>query len=284
MAFTRDLRYGLEYTAPSARAGSSGVRWVVLAVSLVALASLTVAMVGRIRRHFREVPVDIAETPPPPPAVVPAEPIPGAPLVKVSSSNVRTRPQKVQNLLYRLEEAERNRDLEMAISTIEQLRNFPGEAVADLDNALARRLGVLNLRRLFVVRHRQWVEEVTVKAGDSATRLAAQHGSTLGSLVRLNPELQPDRLRIGQVVKVMNHPRFTLVVHRATKIADLSLNGKFFKRYYLPAEVKAAEGNYETPARLAAFWAAQGISFTLEDAAELGDLLPAKTPVLVSEL
>ena len=282
MAFTRDLRYGLEYTAKPAREGSSGVRWIVLAVSLVALVSLSVAMIGRIRRHFREAQVDVAE--PPPPAAIPAEPIPGAPLVKVSSTNARTRPQKVQNLLYRLEEAERNRDLEMAISTIEQLRNFPGEAVADLDNALARRLGVLNIRRLFVVRHRQWVEEVTVKAGDSATRLATQHGSTLGSLVKLNPELQPDRLRIGQVIRVMNHPRFTLVVHRATKIADLSLNGKFFKRYYLTAEVKAAEGNYETPAQLAAFWTAQGISFTLEDAAELGDLLPAKTPVLVSEL
>lgn len=282
MAFTRDLRYGLEYTARPVRAGSSGVRWIVVAVSLVALISLSVALFGRLRRHFREDAVAVAE--PSPPASVPAEPIPGAPLVQVSSSNARTRPQKVQNLLHRLEEAERQRDLEMAISTIEQLRNFPGEAVADLDNALARRLGVLNIRRLFVVRHRQWVAAVTVKAGDSATRLALQHGSTLGSLVKLNPGLQPDRLRIGQELLVMNHPRFTLVVHRATKIADLSLNGKFFKRYYLTAEVKAAEGNYVTPERLAAFWTEHGISFSREDALELHDLLPAKTPVLVSEL
>ena len=46
----------------------------------------------------------------------------------------------------------------------------------------------------------------------------------------------------------------------------------------------AAEGNYETPAKLRAFLAEKRISLSPEDRAELETLLPAKTPVLVSEL
>ena len=75
-----------------------------------------------------------------------------------------------------------------------------------------------------------------------------------------------------------------LVVHRAAKYADLSLKGKFFKRYDVVAPVGAAEGNYETPAKLRAFLAEKRISLSPEDRAELETLLPAKTPVLVSEL
>ena len=48
--------------------------------------------------------------------------------------------------------------------------------------------------------------------------------------------------------------------------------------------VGAAEGNYETPAKLRAFLAEKRISLSPEDRAELETLLPAKTPVLVSEL
>ena len=50
------------------------------------------------------------------------------------------------------------------------------------------------------------------------------------------------------------------------------------------APVGAAEGNYETPAKLRAFLAEKRISLSPEDRAELETLLPAKTPVLVSEL
>ena len=211
------------------------------------------------------------EPPPPPPPPLP----PGA---------ERNRPRVAQNLLLKLEKAEAAKDVELAVATIEQLRALPGEAVADLDNSLARRLGELNIRRLFVGKNRQWVKEVVVRRGDSATRIASENGSTLASLLKLNELPSADRLRIGQKLDVMDHPRFTIVVHRAAKYADLTLKGKFFKRYDIIAPVRAEEGNYETPARLRAFLAEKGIALAPADSAELDMLVPAKSSLLVSEL
>ncbi len=213
-----------------------------------------------------------------PPRVEPPEPPPLPPGAE------RNRPRHAQNLLLKLEKAEAAHDVELAVSTIEQLRALPGEAVADLDNSLARRLGELNVRRLFVDRNRQWVKEVTVRRGDSATRIAFENGATLASLLKLNSLPSADRLRVGQKLNVMDHPKFTLVVHRAAKYADLTLKGKFFKRYDIIAPVRAATGNYETPAKLRAFLAEKGIALAPSDSAELDMLVPAKSSLLVSEL
>ena len=292
MAFARG-KYGVEFNPQAPDRESSGLGWVVFAVCLIALVSLGVTFVRRFRAD-----VDEAKIPPPAgetavaagaaatngvAAAAAEESVPPSEL-PAAKVNVRTRPPKVQNLLLRLEEAERRKDVEMAVSTIEQLRGLPGDVVADLDNALARRLGALNIHRLFTDRSKQWVGEVAVKSGDSATRIAVEHGSTLASLLKLNDLESADRLRIGQKLKVMDHPRFTLVVHRTTKVADLSLNGKFFKRYDVIAPVRAGEGNYETPANLRSFWFDKGISLKPADRAELETLLPPKTPVLISEL
>jgi len=82
----------------------------------------------------------------------------------------------------------------------------------------------------------------------------------------------------------MEHPRFSLVIHRLTKTADLSLNGKFFKRYYLNSEVKGEIGAYEKPERIRPFWAEKGISLDAEDRAELEMLLPRGATIIIAEL
>ena len=82
----------------------------------------------------------------------------------------------------------------------------------------------------------------------------------------------------------MDHPRFNLVVHRRSRTADLSLNGKFFKRYDLDGDVSAAAGAYTIPARIRPFWAELGLALKVPDRAELELLLPTGTSVLVSEL
>ena len=183
----------------------------------------------------------------------------------------------------RLEEAEKRRDVEMAVTTIEAIRQLPGAPAADLDDSLARRLGKLNLRRLFDLHNGQWVKAVTVKRGDSASRIAAENGSTLASFSRLNGG-NVDRVVLGAKVLVMNHPRFNLVIRRRTRIADLSLNGKFFKRYDLQGEVKMKEGTYELPDKRRAFWSGLGSPFSPDDRTELDILLPTGASVLVSEL
>jgi len=286
-------KYGVEYNPRQMDGGrSSGLGWLVVAVVAVVLGSLAWAMVGRLRSggdggdagpapRASEAPApDVRERPSVPEreVVVP----PPAPAL-AETSIAPTRPAKVRNLLMRLEEAEKNKDIEMAVTTIETIRALPGSPAADLDDTLARRLGTLNVLRLFVIRNAQWVSAVTVKRGDSATRLAAEHGSTLASLVRLNGG-DADRVVIGRKLYVMNHPRFNLVIRRRTRTADLSLNGKFFKRYDLDGDVRAKPGAYELPERRRPFWTELGARFKAADRTELETLLPTGTPVLVSEM
>ena len=256
---------------------SSGFGWIVVIVAFAALISLAVVIVKRVQSE-EPVPVtlEIAAAAPRAEAVTNE-----APQAVVRDTGFSHRPPKVRNLLMRLEEAEKAHDIEMAVTTIESIRSLP--SAADIDDALARRLGTLNFRRLFEVRSAQWVKAVTVGRGGSASRIAAENGSTLASLARLNGG-NIDRIRVGAKLYVMDHPRFNLVLHRRTRIADLSLNGKFFKRYDLPGEVRAREGAYEVPERRKLLWDRLGSAFRKDDCAELEMLLPTGASVLISEL
>lgn len=273
-------RFGIEYDPRKLEPESSGFGWVVVVVAFAALISLTIVLVKRIRSAEPDV-APLAEAA----SAVPA--IPAAPatsqVFRASREVVSHRPTKLRNLLMRLEEAEKRGDVEMAVGTIESIRALPGSPAADLDDALARRLGTLNIRRLFDLRCAQWVRTVEVRRGDSASRIAAENGSTLASLARLNGG-NVDRIILGAKLYVMDHPRFSVVLHRRTRIADLSLNGKFFKRYDLQSEVKARDGAYEIPERRKVFWDVFGPAFRKSDRSELDMLLPSGASMLVSEL
>ena len=278
-------KFGIEYNPRKMEPESSGFGWVVIVVAFAALVSLSWVIVKRIR-SAEPVPetLEIAAAEPLATAVPQASSVTNeAPQAVVRDMAFSRRPTKVRNLLMRLEEAEKAHDIEMAVTTIESLRALPGSHAADLDDSLARRLGTLNLRRLFEVRSAQWVKAVTIGRGDSASRIAVENGSTIASLVRLNGG-NIDRIRVGTKLYVMDHPRFNLVLHRRTRIADLSLNGKFFKRYDLPGEVRAKEGAYEVPERRKLLWDRLGSAFKADDRAELEMLLPTGAPILVSEL
>lgn len=283
-------RFGIEYDPRKLESESSGFGWVAVAVAFAALISLTFVIVKRVRNGER-LPegVEIAAAAPaaarPGAADVPRKPAETneAPGAVVRDTEFSRRPTKVKNLLMRLKEAEKSRDVEMAISTIESIRSLPGSLAADLDDALARRLGELNIRRLFELRSAQWVKAVEIRRGDSASRIAVENGSTLASLARLNGG-NVDKIILGAKLYVMDHPRFNLVLHRRTRIADLSLNGKFFKRYDLLDEVKARDGAYEIPERRRGFWEVFGPAFGKADRAELDMLLPSGASMLVSEL
>ena len=280
-------KYGVEYNPRQMEREPSGLGWVVAVIALLALVSLTWTLVKRFRSSDEEMQPEVTEVQPAVPAggetnrtAAAVEPPP----VSIARTTVLSRrPVKVRNLLMRLEEAEKNRDLEMAVTTIEAIRALPGSPAADIDDALARRLGSLNVRWLFEQKNAQWVKRVTVKRGDSASRLAVENGSTLASLVKLNA-VDVSRIVLGQQLYVMDHPRFNLVIHRRTRTADLSLNGKFFRRYDLRNEVTAKEGAYELPERKRVFFANVGAALKPSDLEELEMLLPAKTPVLISEM
>lgn len=281
-------KFGIEYDPRKLEPESSGFGWVVVAVAFAALISLTFVVMKRIRGD--------ESLPAPPEMIVETRPSAGGRPEKTTavtnadasvpfrdSAAFAHRPSKLRNLLMRLEEAEKHGDVEMAVGTIESIRSLPGSPAADLDDALARRLGSLNLRRLFELRCAQWVKTVVVRRGDSASRIATENGSTLASLARLNGG-NVDRIILGSKLHVMDHPRFNLVLHRRTRIADLSLNGKFFKRYDLQDSVRIRDGAYEIPERRRGFWDAFGPVFRKGDRLELEMLLPAGASILVSEL
>ncbi len=294
MAYERG-KFGIEYNPIQPEPDRPWLLWGLGVVFLVALISLVWTVTSRIRRGLKDEAtvraVEIAKEapenevlaqPPKPSSKLPSPVQPVRPTLE--ASDVARRPVKVRNLLMRLEKAEAERDVEMAISTIEQIRALPGNPAADLDDKLARRLGTLNMRRLFTLKSNQWIVEETVQRGESASRIAYEHGSTLASLRKLNAELDLNKIKVGQKLKVMNHPRFSLIIRRRSRVADLSLNGKFFKRYYLQDAVKAEVGAYETPDRLRPFLQEKGISLSAADRQELEMLLPSGTATLISEL
>ena len=286
MAFERGT-FGIEYNPVRVRDDSSSATgWIVALVACAALCSLVWSLVSRAKapkdeRPGPDIPNQTVRTEPAPPSPKKATRAPAFDADRGGS--LSKRPVKVRNLLMRLEEAERTQDIEMAVTTIETLRAFPGSPAADLDDALARRLGKLNMKRLFSVKNAQWVAHVAVKRGDSATRIAREHGSTLASLKRLNAG-SVDRLNIGDRLYVMNHPRFNLVIRKRLKTADLSLNGKFFNRYDLLGDVKGASGAYELPEKRRGFWKEIGVEFKHDAREDIEMLLPTGASVIVSEM
>jgi len=297
-------RYGVEWNPSQDRRRSSGLGWVVSVIIALALISLSVTL---YRRFTAPPPADgrgrspvsadgrgrspvSAEAKPSSRsesleqcAPAPPDPLPPPPPEEFGTVNPNRRPAKVRTLLMRLQEAEKARDVEMAISTLEKLRDLPGSPAADLDDALARRLSVLNMRRLFIIKSAQWVKTVAVRRGDSASRIAAENGSTLACLAKLNGA-SLEKVTAGSKLLVMNHPRFNLVIRRRTRTADLSLNGKFFKRYDIQGQVKGDSGQYELHNREKNFWSSLGIALRAEDRAELEMLLPLGTSILISEM
>ena len=186
-------KFGIEYDPKKLEPEPSGFGGIVVVIAFAALISLTVVLVKRIRSAEPDVVPSVATE-----SVVPAAPVATSTtqVFRASREVVSRRPTKLRNLLMRLEEAEKRGDVEMAVGTIESIRALPGSPAADLDDALARRLGTLNIRRLFDLRCAQWVKAVEVRRGDSASRIAAENGSTLASLMRLNGG-NVDRIILG---------------------------------------------------------------------------------------
>lgn len=270
MAFAR-TKFGIEYN-PRPAVDDESFPWALVLVPVFLLTAVSFTVVKLRSPSPGPEPPAAEEAQAPAPEEAPPEEPRKEKSASSSLPGVAKRPALVKNLLSRLEGAEANRDTEMAIDTIERLRALPGSPAADLDDALARRLGTLNLRKLYSLKSREWVKEVTVKRGDTLERISRENGATLASSLRIN-NLESGRIQTGQKILVMKHPRFNLVVHGKPGYADLFFMGKFFKRYYL----EGAPSVQEADRRL------KGIPLKPADREELLSLLPESATVLVSE-
>ena len=154
----------------------------------------------------------------------------GSDEVRSLADRGENRPPAVRALLERLEAADQQGNVGLQIDTIERLRQNK-DSVADIDDLLARRLGNLNRKLFLEGKTNPWVVAYTVRNGDTVHQIAREHGATVAAVLMLNGVGDPRRLRPGQALRVPNKLKAKLKVHTASQIADLEINGKFFRRY-----------------------------------------------------
>jgi len=272
-------RFGVEYRPEPPSEETPWLLWAIVLVVLVALGYGSLAAYRKVANWLEQRPAAAPELP----AAVVAKP--SVPEPNVSAPRVTVtgeRPRKVKNLLMKLDQAIATTNYPLQVAVIEELRALPGAPAADLDDSLARSLGRLNLRILFDAEHKnEWVKRVEVKRGNSASRIASEWGTTLKCVEKLNGDVST--IHPGTFLWVMNHPQFRLSVFRKTRIADLSLNNKFFKRYYLTDEVRGANGSYVFPVKIRTFFAEYGVWFKDKDLVELEMLLPKGANMTIAD-
>ena len=197
----------------------------------------------------------------------------------------RTRSPEEAALLARLADSERLGNTRIVRDTLEKLRRR--NAMADLDDPFARRLGALNAEALFAAGSSErdgWTSVITVKRGDNAQRIAREHGTTLAALLRLNALKDPNRIRVGDKLRVLEFPRAELVVHASLKFADISLNKRFFKRYDVAIPPGLAAGAYPITREEGPIdrFNAMGLRFLPADRDEIALLLAPGARIIVS--
>lgn len=196
------------------------------------------------------------------------------------------RPQRERALLQRLADAERLGRLAIAVDTIEQLRARP--SMADLDDKLARRLGYLNVRRLFSGEPVPWVVETTVRRGQTVHRIAREHGTTVSAVRQLNGLGPSEEPQIDRKLRVLEFPKAALVVHKQTHHADLTLGGRLFKRYYISTGRDTKAGAYPITSKSdegpRSRFSALGIRVAPADMLELDMFMAPGSMLTVSEM
>ena len=154
----------------------------------------------------------------------------------------RTWSKDEQELLVLLRDAEAKDNVQGARGAILKLMYRP--SVEDLKDSLVRRLGELNVQLLFSGTNTQWTATVTVKRGDTLQRIALERRTTMEALQKLNTIRDPNRLALGQKLRVLSFPDADLVVHKKLQFADLMLKKQIFKRYYIKVREDAEPGAY----------------------------------------
>ena len=294
----------VEYDPNRAKESPGGWKWSVAAVLLIAVSASFIY--ARFISRGARAPVSVPESPlvtvlPPSVPSLPADtnvvqqkaekppppkPSAAAKEAEAWAENASVRSARERTLLQRLADAERLGKLAIAVDTIEQLRARP--SMADLDDRLARRLGSLNVKRLFSGEPVPWVAETTVRRGQTVHRIAREHGTTVAAVRQLNGLGPQEEPALGRKLRVLEFPRSTLVVHKQTRYADLLLNGKLFKRYYVSTRKETAAGAYPITSKAEegprSRFAALGNRVAPADMLELDMFLAPGSALTVSEM
>ena len=280
-------KFGIEFDPLRGDEAPSGRGLLIFAAVLIVLISFTVTLVKRLGANDEELALERAERAPVTeaakavPASLPAPPL--APAVPPEKAALASRSRTMRNLLMRLTEAERDRDLSRQVETIELLRALPGNPAADIDHLLVKRLGRLNYRWMFGDENSPWTSRLTPRRGNSAERIAKEQGMTLAALLKLNHWRSTDELRPNESVRVFNRPNFVLIVHRRSRLAELMLDGKLFKAYELAQVPRVEPGLYQATDDFKQQFTKLDLAFTAPAQSELKLFLLASAPILIAE-
>lgn len=280
-------KFGIEFDPLHGDEAPSGRGLLIFAAVLIVLISFIVTLVKRLSANDEELALERAERAPVTevarvaPTTLAAPPL--APAIPPEKAALASRSRTMRNLLMRLTEAERDRDLSRQVETIELLRALPGNPAADIDHLLIKRLGRLNFRWMFGDENSPWTSRLTPRRGNSAERIAKEQGMTLAAFLKLNHWRSLDEMRAGEPVRVFNRPNFVLIVHRRGRLAELMLDGKLFKAYELAQVPRTEPGLYLATENLKQQFTKLDLSFTVPDQAELKLFLLATAPILVAE-
>ena len=194
-----------------------------------------------------------------------------APLpVKVQSSEVK-------RLLERVTEYETADDLINARLVLHQL--LLRKDAEDVRAFVERKIGSINTVLVFSDRPMPEKTRHRIASGDLIGKLSKRYGNTQTYILKANGIDQPNRLRIGREIWVLEDPVFELVIHSKASSAVLTLNGQFFKRYEIGlGRPEDSSGGFDPVRKKLA-----GHRFLASDLDELCTLLPTVRAVTEME-
>ena len=156
------------------------------------------------------------------------EPRPAAPVV-VAPPTAKVQSVEVKRLLERIAEYENADDLVNARQILHQL--LLRKDAEDVRAFVERKIGAINTVLVFGDRPMPEKTRHRLGNGDLISKLSKRYGNTQAYLLKANGIDQPNRLRVGREIWVLEDPVFELTIFAKASNAVLTLNGQFFKRY-----------------------------------------------------
>ncbi len=93
------------------------------------------------------------------------------------------------------------------------------------------RLGAVDVELIFSPREMEGKIDYAIASGDSLKKIANRHGTTVDLIVKGNSVPNPDRVQVGDRLRILDKQVFEITVSKSRNDLLVTLNGKFFKRY-----------------------------------------------------
>ena len=205
---------------------SSSRRWLVI-VGVVILATLAGVW---LVRHFDQPELTDAAAPPAAPVAAVSAEAPQAPMIGVVAppATERLTPDVARLLTQARADEQADRLLEARATYLALLDRADA---AEAHPFVETRLAVVNITLVSTPRAMPEKIDYAIRSGDSIKLLARNHGCPAELIIKANNIPNPDRIQIGDRLRILEKPTFAIVVRKTANDLLLTLNGAFFKRY-----------------------------------------------------